>query len=317
MSRPLHILIDEFDRQLRFYYDNHFSDESCYQCALDNCEWPECESESNGFRCSQHVEIPETPEKIALDHPLNLAATELAGALGLERLPSNTRLCPGRNFRKLLVASGALPMELAVRQGFSTELNENAQLAVRNAIYAIRDWLEDMRSRINDDTPIRINLDDVQSLEVVKSVSPLAANSYLKNGVLQFPEDDVRSALQEIFDEAFESRHSPAELNDLITSNLIFQGRRVTTAFMLKGPGVGVSTLEIKHCGKQGNQLLKLFDSPAEIFAVQFVGKISESVVRDAVQKTQTLRLKNQRATLLIIDGQDTARLLLAFNKIR
>ncbi|QDS92468.1 hypothetical protein FF011L_12110 [Roseimaritima multifibrata] len=310
-------LYDDFDDQLRFYYEQHFSVESHYECALRDCQWPDCELEAADGICPKDIPIPQSHQKITRDHALNVAATSLCRELGIARLPADKKAQPGRNFRKLLVASGQLPLGSARREGFEQELKDDISLAVRNAIYELRDWIDQQKNELQHDLtrPHRLHVDDLDSFSLVKDVSSRAANGMLRNGVLDWPEDRIRTAFEEILDIPFTSRHSPAELNDLITANVILDGLRVPTAFMLKGPGVKVSTLEIKHCGSQGNQLLKLFDSPAEIFSIQFVGKISESVVRDAEQKAQNLRRLGKQASLLVIDGQDTARILIAYGK--
>ena len=73
--------------------------------------------------------------------------------------------------------------------------------------------------------------------------------------------------------------------------------------------------MEIGDCGKNGDQLLRLFDSPAQLFVVQYVGNISEAVSRDVDKKIDNLRAKGEIAHYCIIDGQDTARILRAYNK--
>ena len=139
---------------------------------------------------------------------------------------------------------------------------------------------------------------------------------HLKNGRLELPEDAIRTALEDILAVPFKSEHSPAELNDLYTANVKICGRHVPTAFMLKGPGVRTPKLEIKHCGKTGNQLVKLFDSPAELFVIQFVGNVSEHVIKDVEQKTEARRAAGKPASFLVLNGQDTARLLMAYGKL-
>ena len=52
------------------------------------------------------------------------------------------------------------------------------------------------------------------------------------------------------------------------------------------------------------------------IFVVQFVGNISESVIKDIQGKVEHIRSAGREAWFCIIDGQDTARLLRAYGKI-
>jgi len=59
-----------------------------------------------------------------------------------------------------------------------------------------------------------------------------------------------------------------------------------------------------------------LFDSPANLFVVHFVGRISEMVIKDVEGKIDALHKRGKDAQFLILDGQDTARLLFAYNKL-
>jgi hypothetical protein len=84
---------------------------------------------------------------------------------------------------------------------------------------------------------------------------------------------------------------------------------------MLKGNGLRRAKLEIRDCGKNGDQLVRLFDSPATLFVVQYVGNISENVIKDLEGKVHAARAQSRPARYCIIDGQDTARLLRAYSK--
>jgi hypothetical protein len=74
--------------------------------------------------------------------------------------------------------------------------------------------------------------------------------------------------------------------------------------------------MEIKDCGKNGDQLVRLARSEASLFFVQYVGNISESVVTDIAGKAALHRSRGAEASYCIIDGQDTARLLRAYGRI-
>ncbi len=96
----------------------------------------------------------------------------------------------------------------------------------------------------------------------------------------------------------------------------LINGTRRESAFLLKGNGLGSRKMEIKHCGHNGDQLLRLCSSPARLFAVQFVGTISEAVVSDMDGKIRQARLQNRDAWYCIMDGQDTARVLRAYGEL-
>jgi hypothetical protein len=91
---------------------------------------------------------------------------------------------------------------------------------------------------------------------------------------------------------------------------------RTAAAFLLKGRGLKRKTLEIRDCGKNGDQIVRLFDCPAELFVIQFVGIVSENVIRDVEGKVNERRLQGKPASFCIMDGQDTARVLFAYGKL-
>jgi hypothetical protein len=90
----------------------------------------------------------------------------------------------------------------------------------------------------------------------------------------------------------------------------------MATAFALKGRGLQKPILEIGDCGKNGDQLVRLLESPARLFVVQFIGNISESVIKDMEGKVHAARAQGREAWYCIMNGQDTARVLKAYGKI-
>jgi hypothetical protein len=87
-------------------------------------------------------------------------------------------------------------------------------------------------------------------------------------------------------------------------------------AFLLKGNGLKRREMRIADCGHNGDQLVRLFQSPARLFVVQFVGTISEMVITDVAGKVQECHANGKDARFLIMDGQDTARVLHAYKKL-
>ena len=97
---------------------------------------------------------------------------------------------------------------------------------------------------------------------------------------------------------------------------MVVNGRRRATAFLLKGNGLKKKEMQIADCGKNGDQIVRLFRSPAEVFVVQFVGRIAENVISDVSGKVRDLRAQGRDVCFLIMDGQDTARVLQAYGKL-
>jgi hypothetical protein len=103
------------------------------------------------------------------------------------------------------------------------------------------------------------------------------------------------------------------EPNDLYTSKLRHKGKRRAIAFAFKGPGT-TGVLTPKKLGKNGDQIQRLFLSPAEIFIVQYHDQISQAVV-EQVKAFASLNSVREGKLIWygIIDGDDTNRLLAAY----
>lgn len=171
-------------------------------------------------------------------------------------------------------------------------------------------------SRYDDLRILRIYIDEIDSFSKIREVKPEDVKGLLVNGFLNQSEEFIQISLEEILDVPFHKKDWGGEINDLYTSNILLEGSRVAAAFLLKGNGLRKNVLEIKDCGKNGNQIVRLLDSPAQLFVVQFIGSISDYVVKDIEGKVNENQLQGKMAQYCIIDGQDTARLLRAYDKL-
>jgi hypothetical protein len=168
------------------------------------------------------------------------------------------------------------------------------------------------------DLPItdRLYIEDIDSFQRVRDVNPAMVMTFLDNGYLKKSEDQVQLALEQVLGVSFHKKDSSVELNDLFTANVLVNGTRRATAFLLKGPGIGKKEMTIADCGHNGDQIVRLFDTPADLFVVQYVGPISDLLIKDVQGKTAQLRSTGRTAHFLIMDGQDTARVLNAYGKM-
>jgi hypothetical protein len=159
-------------------------------------------------------------------------------------------------------------------------------------------------------------LDDIDSFEKVQGTSPSQISDVLQDGRTALSEDSIQKAIEEILSVPFHKKDWGGEENDLYTANVLVRGVRIPTAFLLKGPAVKSKLLQIADCGKNGDQIVRLFQSPAELFVVQYAGEISEAVLKDLESKVIAKRSTGSLAWYCAINGQDTARLLKAYGKL-
>lgn len=100
------------------------------------------------------------------------------------------------------------------------------------------------------------------------------------------------------------------EESDLFSAELLVGGQRRTGAFLLKGPAKFHEMMP-RDLGKNGDQLYRLFNTPADIYIVQHCHKISPAV-RKTIEAFALQRSLTAPCRYVIMDGYETARLLRA-----
>jgi hypothetical protein len=195
-------------------------------------------------------------------------------------------------------------------------LNHSLRKLLQHRITLLDQTVRNNISRYDDVRKLRVYIEEIDSFKDVSNVTSDMVIDLLDNGYLNKSEEFIQVSLEEILSVPFHKKDWGGEINDLYTTNLIVGRSRVATAFLLKGNGLKKKTLEIKDCGKNGNQIIRLCDSPAQLFIIQFVGYISEYVIKDIEGKVNELQLQGVLAQYCVIDGQDTARILRAYGKI-
>jgi len=153
----------------------------------------------------------------------------------------------------------------------------------------------------------QIHIDDIDSFDKIRRI-------HKEVPFRQISEEKFKRGIQRIIGEQGKFIDWGGERNDLYSTRMMFQGKRITTAFAFKGKGKKVAKLIPAHMGKNGDQIQRLFSCPAEFFIVQYWGQIDESIVEQmktfAISKSMSERKK---IYFCVIDGQDSARLILAY----
>jgi len=157
-----------------------------------------------------------------------------------------------------------------------------------------------------------ISVDSIDSFSRVKVID----ESTVKNFVpLNMSERKIKEHLAEIIGEKYIQRDWGGEKSDFFTTRLTIKGKRIPAAFLLKGAGTK-GKLTIKKCGKQGNQILRLLEEPAELFVVQHVDEIDSDVTNLLEKLISEKSRKGKKLYYTLMDGIDTARVLLAYDKL-
>lgn len=164
---------------------------------------------------------------------------------------------------------------------------------------------------------VRFNrsLVNIHEISIDKIDSFSKAQKQKKSGNGQFYEKDVKEVFKEAIGENGKFIDWGGETDDLYTTRLKLKGKRVSAAFGLKGKGTK-GILTPKKMGKNGDQIQRLFKSPAEAFFVQYNEQISESVI-DQMKSLAIAKsvMENKKVYYGIIDGDDTSRIMRAYDK--
>ncbi|HVB12153.1 MAG TPA: hypothetical protein VNE86_03395 [Nitrososphaerales archaeon] len=155
-----------------------------------------------------------------------------------------------------------------------------------------------------------ITVDDIASLSKVRTISHnIVSPKPIKEAVF-------KRGFKQIICEGGKFQDWGGEGNDLLTTRFALKkGKRISAAFGFKGRGTK-GVLYPKKMGKRGDQIARLFKTPAQAFLVQYWAQIDESVLEAlATQAKMKSYYEGKIIYYGIIDGQDTARLLKAYPK--
>jgi hypothetical protein len=156
----------------------------------------------------------------------------------------------------------------------------------------------------------QLTIDEIDSFEKVATVqlAPDVDN-------LPLLEKVFKKGLQKILGEQGEFTDWGGEGDDLFSTRMLLNGKRINVAFGLKGRGTK-GKLTPKKMGKQGDQIQRLFRAPAEVFLVQYWNQIDESVLEQMkLFATAKSALDGKRIYYGVIDGQDTLRILQSYKE--
>jgi hypothetical protein len=188
--------------------------------------------------------------------------------------------------------------------GSITEVEETQ---VRAVPYLVGDLIEQTGGAFDIKFTDRLSL-PVQEIDQFKRVNfKWRPTPEQFDNLRHVPEAVVKSLFSKLLGEALVQKDWGGEECDIFSSNLSVDGTRCTAAFLLKGPAA-FHEMRMADCGKNGDQIYRLFNTPAELFVVQHCHRIS-TAVRKTVEAF-ALSNSSRKCRYTLIDGYDTARIL-------
>jgi len=131
----------------------------------------------------------------------------------------------------------------------------------------------------------------------------------------QVGESWFKAGLKKVIGETGTFTDWGGEKNDLWTTKVHLQGKRLACAFAFKGKGTkGVLTL--KKLGKNSDQLPRLFKNDAQVFIVEYCGQVDQSV-SELMFSLAVARsvMCQEKIYYCVVDGDDTQRIIKAYAK--
>jgi hypothetical protein len=151
-------------------------------------------------------------------------------------------------------------------------------------------------------------IDSFEKAQDVKDRLTKAALGPLKN----VAEADIKAAFAEIINEPMVPKDWGGESSDLFSSRVVLGGKRISTAFLLKGPGK-FHPMTPADLGKNGDQIGRLYSEPADLLVLQHCHEVTVAVRKQ--MRAYAQQMGNPRQ-FCIIDGYDTLRILKAYGKV-
>ena len=222
-------------------------------------------------------------------------------------------ILPGKKLQVDFSKNGLVTETAYTRLSGSTNLFAFCSLAeidgelVRGVPYLVGDLVEGpnaaFASKLVDQLRLHLHsIDQFKSVDFQWNPTPQEFNR-LKN----VPERQVKELLCRLLSESQVPNDWGGEETDIFSSNLTVDGKRLTAAFLLKGPAK-FHEMTPADCGKNGDQIYRLFNTPADVFVLQHCHRVSPAV-RKTVEAF-ALSQYSRRCMYAIIDGYDTARIL-------
>jgi hypothetical protein len=155
----------------------------------------------------------------------------------------------------------------------------------------------------------RIFSEDIDEFSKMESID---AQKWDINRLKNIPEQQVKKMFAELLNEGNVPKDWGGEKSDLFTTHIHIKGVRASAAFLFKGPSK-FHSLTLKDLGANGDQIVRLFEEPADIHIVQHCHYITAEITHHLDAFASRPYSTSYYCTL---DGIDTLRILVGYGYI-
>jgi tRNA 2-selenouridine synthase SelU len=149
-----------------------------------------------------------------------------------------------------------------------------------------------------------VTVDDIGSFSKI--------GTQVRKDVKTIRERTVKEAFAKIIGEKGDFKDWGGEKSDLYSTKVQVGGKRVAAAIAFKGRAT-TGKLVPGKMGKNGDQINRLFDEPAELFLVVYGGQIDSSIIAQMRAFAMGKAIGGQKVMYGLIDGTDLGRLAAAY----
>jgi len=153
-----------------------------------------------------------------------------------------------------------------------------------------------------------VAIDELEQFKKVRGIKRLSVQA------VPMAESKFKKGIQKLLGDTGKFQDWGGESNDLLTTRVRLNGKRAPAAFALKGKGKkGILTPAMM--GKNGDQIPRLFKSPATFYALQYWDQVGEAVyeMMNTYATVRSIHGVGEPIHYTVIDGQDSARIIKAY----
>jgi len=160
--------------------------------------------------------------------------------------------------------------------------------------------------------PFRVRAKFIRVEEIEEFAKTKAVASVFGLSPARLSESKVKQGILSLLGETKIPKDWGGESNDIFTDRVTVARKKQRAAFALKGPAK-TGPLVPGKMGKNGDQIQRLFDSPATVFVVQYEGEVKESVYKLMEELAKAKAILGGDIFWTVIDDDATKRLRKAY----
>lgn len=154
-----------------------------------------------------------------------------------------------------------------------------------------------------------IAVDEIDSFQKIKSIIEPKQFTFKT-----LSESKIKAAFQSILKQEGEFKDWGGETNDLFTGKLRYKKKRRLAAFAFKGKATK-GLLKPSMMGKNGDQIARLFGSPAQFFIIVYPRQIDQSIIKQMEVHSLATAMSGKPTYYCTIGGSDFFRIYQAYKQ--